>query len=113
MLLAAQDEALPHRQTEQRHVRYRVPRSATVRRERAPVASRLLLVVQLDSERGLDRAAADGWFRQEGAVSPCAPAHRPERACPDLARDDQSGRWGRLRLATRVEPASPRRCGPQ
>ena len=28
----------------------------------------------------LDRAAADGWFCHEGAVSPCAPAHRPFRA---------------------------------
>jgi hypothetical protein len=38
------------RQTEQRHVRDRVPRAATVRRERAPVAIRLLLVVRVSSE---------------------------------------------------------------
>ena len=43
--------AIAGRQTEQRHVRSRVPRSATVRRERAPVTSRLLLVVRLSSER--------------------------------------------------------------
>ena len=48
---AGDRSAGPLRQTEQRHHRHRVPRSATVRRERAPVASRLLLVVQLSSER--------------------------------------------------------------
>ena len=40
----------------------------------------VLLVVQLDSERRLDRAAADRWFRLGAAVSTSAPARRPERA---------------------------------
>jgi hypothetical protein len=35
-------------------------------------AARLLVVVQLDSERGLDRAAADRRFRHRAAVSTCA-----------------------------------------
>ena len=37
----------------------------------------LLRFVQLNSERALAQAAANGWFRQEGAVSPCARAHCP------------------------------------
>ena len=42
--------------------------------------SRLLVVVQLDSERRLDRAAGERWFRQTAAVWICAPAVRPTRA---------------------------------
>jgi hypothetical protein len=40
----------------------------------------LLLLVQLDSERRFDRAAADRRFRLGAAVSTCAPARRPRRA---------------------------------
>ena len=63
---------------------------ARIRGKEQPADSRascrpLLRFVQLDSEWRLDRAAADGWFRQEGAVSPCAPAHRPQRASRLLA----------------------------
>jgi hypothetical protein len=50
----------------------------------------LLLFVQLDSERGLDRAAADRRFRHRAAVSTCAHAGRrdatvPLRCCVSLA----------------------------
>jgi hypothetical protein len=44
----------------------------------APIARRRTLAArQLDSERRLERAAADGWFRREGAGSPRACARRP------------------------------------
>jgi hypothetical protein len=39
------------------------------RHESAKPRVALLPFVQLDSPRRLDRAAADGWFREEGAVS--------------------------------------------
>jgi hypothetical protein len=38
----------------------------------------LLVVVQLDSKRRFDRAAAERWFRREAAVLTGAPARRPE-----------------------------------
>jgi hypothetical protein len=59
-------------QTEQRHVRYRAPRSATVRRERAPVASRLLLVVHLSRERTLEPVRQDSSFARWGARETCS-----------------------------------------
>src|SRR4029453_1070112 len=61
--------AAPVRQTEQRHVRHRVPPSATVRRERAPVASRLLLVVRPGSERAR-RAVCQDCSSAKKRVSP-------------------------------------------
>jgi hypothetical protein len=45
----------------------------------------LFLVVQLDGERRLDRAATDCWFRPGEAVSPRAPARLPGRGRVDVA----------------------------
>jgi hypothetical protein len=71
--------AAPSRQTEQRHVRYRVPRSATVRRERAPVASRLLLVVHTSCGRSSARVPPDCSIVRSAAVPGADPAARPQR----------------------------------
>jgi hypothetical protein len=65
----------------------RSPPSATVRRERAPVASRLLLVVQLSSERKRQPVRKDCSVAKK-RVSPCAPGR-----CP--LRGNERGRRGR------------------
>jgi hypothetical protein len=70
--------AIATRQTEQRHACSRVPPSATVRRERGPVVSRLLLVVRLSSERVRQAVPQDCSFAEKQA-SPPALLVRPLR----------------------------------
>jgi hypothetical protein len=83
-----------------------VSRIAIARLATGSARTGLLLFVQLDSQRRLDRTAADGWFHRQRAVSSSAPAHRPER---------QSGRRGlRRRLVHNrsIAHESRRRCEP-
>jgi hypothetical protein len=90
--------AVPTRQTDQRHVRHRVPPSATVRRERAPVASQLLLVVQLRSERPLARAHVSAAPVRE---------RRPGRALSLLVQGGREGAngWDFCRLLAKQKRA--------
>jgi hypothetical protein len=79
----------------------------------------LLPLVQLDSERRLDRAAADRWFRRGAAVSTCAPGPRPQRVAGNArtqasARSAHQKRRGRRCGGSRLpltESAHPTRRG--
>jgi hypothetical protein len=105
-VLAVRRRAL-RSQTQQRHVCSRVPPSARVRRERVPVASRLLLVVQGSGQRRVETSAADHRFRRGAAVSTCAPGRRPERTylAGELRRAHLASKRWRGRVAGGSAPA--------
>jgi hypothetical protein len=71
-------------------------------RNRWPLTRRLLFV-QLDSERRLDRAASDRWFRRGAAVLTCAPAVRPvgASAAPRRRRSQPRAKASACRIARR------------
>ena len=111
---AGDRSAGPLRQTEQRHHRHRVPRSATVRRERAPVASRLLLVVRRSSERARHAVRQDCSLAKKRESPPTlrlVVVASVSRAATDPRPTGMTGLNDEVRAAVAPRPRCRRREG--